>query len=272
MSDLSALCRRAVLQQRKVLAIYLTTGFPQRNWTVPLARAIFDAGADLIELGIPFSDPLADGPTIQHASTVALKRGFKRDDVPEAAREMSGLGSVLVMGYLNSLFGTDDRNYVHDLAESGVRALIIPDLPIDEEPELWNGMGANDPPLIPFVSPTTPLTRIRQIDTLDAPFVYAVSLAGVTGARKSLSQDVMDYIRRVKAQMTSPVLVGFGVSTAESAAKLAAIADGVIVGSAIIERIEQAASLDEAVQSVREFVAGLRQALDHVTKEKVLSC
>ena len=272
MSELALFIQKAILEQRKLLAIYLTTSFPRAEWTVPLGQAILQAGADLIELGFPFSDPLADGPTIQHASTIALSAGFKRQQIFTAASVLSKAAPVLIMGYLNSVLSAGNEQFLADCKASGVSGLIVPDLPIDENEELWNNGERDGVPLIPFVSPTTPATRIQQIDAIGAPFVYAVSLAGVTGARSALGPEVVKYVYQVKAQMNSPILVGFGVSSATSAAQLAADADGVIVGSAIIERIQRASSLQDAISSVGTFVAELRGALDHVSQQKVTSC
>ncbi len=271
MSDLHLFCREALRKRRKLLTVYVTAGFPRREWTVPLAKAIFSAGADILELGMPFSDPLADGPTIQHAATVALRNGFRRDQIFDVSRVLAGENPVLIMGYYNNLLGGDSATFLRKCVDSSVSGLIVPDLPIDEEPELWQECS-RQAPLIPFVSPTTPIERRREIDQINAPFAYAVSVAGVTGARDSLGENVAEYLRQVKSIMRTPVLVGFGISGPQIAAKVAGIAEGVIVGSAVIERIEQSKTLDEAIESVGSFIKELRNALDEVSTVKAVSC
>lgn len=271
MPDLHTCCREAQRKRRKLLAVYITAGFPRREWTVPLAQAIFSAGADILELGMPFSDPLADGPTIQRAGMAALRSGFRRDQVFDIARSLTGENPVLIMGYFNNLLGGDSAAFLGKCTENSVSGLIVPDLPMDEEPELWQECSRRVP-LIPFVSPTTSVERMRAIDQMNAPFTYAVSVAGVTGARNSLGEDVAEYLRRVKSIMRTPVVVGFGISSSQIAAQVAGIADGVIVGSAVIERIEQSKTLDEAIRSVGSFVKELREALNEVSTEKAVSC
>lgn len=264
MTDLAEYCRKSRSDGRKLLSIYLTVGFPRPDWTVPLACAIFDGGADLIELGIPFSDPLADGPTIQKASMTAIAGGVTRADVFRAASALNGTGRVLLMGYLNSVLAEGADRFLSQCREHKIYGLIIPDLPLDEEPDLWEHSRRNGLPIIPFVSPTTPPERMKQIDEIAAPFVYAVSLTGITGARKELGEEVSRYLDGVRQAMKTPILVGFGVSNGEMAKRMAQHADGVIVGSAIIERIERADTLNDAVHEVRTFVRELRQALDDV--------
>jgi tryptophan synthase alpha chain len=148
MSELALFIQKAILEQRKLLAIYLTTSFPRAEWTVPLGQAILQAGADLIELGFPFSDPLADGPTIQHASTIALSAGFKRQQIFTAASVLSKAAPVLIMGYLNSVLSAGNEQFLADCKASGVSGLIVPDLPIDENEELWNNGERDGVPLM----------------------------------------------------------------------------------------------------------------------------
>ena len=233
MSDLSEFIQQATSERRKLLTIYLTCGYPHVEWTVPLAKSAFNAGADLIELGLPFSDPLADGLTIQRASTTALRNGFRLSDAFEAAQSLSEDGPILFMGYLNSILSGGADHFLRDCRNSGVKGLVIPDLPIDEERYVWQQFNTHNIPIIPFVSPTTSRARAGRIDSQDAPFIYAVSVAGVTGARRALAPETEDYLSRIKAQLKTPVLSGFGVSGPETAARLAAIVDGVIVGSAV---------------------------------------
>jgi tryptophan synthase alpha chain len=262
MHDLTTICATARSSGRKLLSLYLTTGYPQRTWTAPLATAIFAGGADLLELGIPYSDPIADGPVIQSASTASLASGTRLADVFSLATEISPCGPVLLMGYYNSVLGSGAEKFITRAAESAVSGLIIPDLLWGEDPEFWQACAARKLPIIPFVAPTTTAARLAEINRVTTPFVYAVSITGVTGARASLPLDVRDYLTRARAALTAPLLVGFGISTPNSARELKLHCDGVIVGSALINLIQKSATLSDACESVREFVAELRTALD----------
>jgi len=259
--DLHAFTRKARQDRRKLLAVYLTCGFPQLDWTVPLARTIFECGADLLELGMPFSDPLADGPTIQAASQRALENGMNFDTYFAAARECSRLGPTAFMGYLNSVTVPD---FLARASGAGLCGLILPEWPVRsasfEQFELKaKSMGL---PRIPFIAPTSTAERIAEADALNAPFIYAVSVAGVTGARMSMSDATYDYLAALKLKMNTPYLAGFGVSTPDSAQRLAQVADGVIVGSALLAGLAESFTLDVACNFAREFVGGLRTALD----------
>jgi tryptophan synthase alpha chain len=245
---------------RKLLAIYLTCGFPKLDWTVELAREAFDAGADLIELGMPFSDPLADGPVIQDCSQRALENGITLDHFFQTASQISTMGRVLFMGYMNSVLARGVREFVTHASGSGLSGAIVPDWPIEENAEAreWDHRAL---PRIPFIAPTSSRERIREIDAYNAPFIYAVSVAGVTGMRE-LDQSVVDYLGILKSELRTPFLVGFGVSDAQTARQLANVSHGVIVGSAVLKGIGAAGTLVEAEKLVREFVGSLRRALD----------
>lgn len=262
MSDLRKCCRTAQDDKRKLLSIYLTCGYPEPSWTVPLAESIFRGGADFIELGIPFSDPIADGPVIQAASTRSLNAGTTLNSCFESAAQIASAGRVLFMGYFNSLLAVGIKDFLARSISARVQGLIIPDLLYGQEQDVWNDCANSGIPLIPFVAPTTTNERCAIINQAAAPFVYAVSIAGVTGVRSELPQNISHYLNRVRAVIKTPLLVGFGISNAQSARALSPFCDGIIVGSALIQHISAASSLTAACQQVEKIVAELRAALD----------
>ena len=248
----------------KILSIYITAGFPQPEATVPLLQAIAEAGADVIELGVPFSDPLADGPTIQAASQRALQAGTTvagSFDLLARFRQAQPQIPVILMGYANPFmrFGWD--TLFRQARASGADGFIVPDLPPEESADLQRRAAELKLDWIHLVSPNTPPHRIERIDRQSSGFVYAVSVTGVTGARDRLPDSTRQFLQRLREQTTKPVLVGFGVSGPEMARQLARYCDGVIVGSAVIREIEAAGHLDEAIRRVRQFVAAMRAAL-----------
>jgi tryptophan synthase alpha chain len=261
MNELAARCAHARTTGQKLLSIYLTAGFPQPAATTELARAIFDAGADFMELGIPYSDPIADGPVIQRASTVALAAGTRLDDVFRLAGVISQWGPVVLMGYFNSVLGRGPARFLDAASAAGVSALILPDLLADSESEFQLLARDKALPVIPFVAPTTRVERMRALSATAAPFVYAVSVTGVTGARGDVPPEVNEYLARVRAAVDKPLLAGFGVSDAATARQLAQHTDGVIVGSAIVRRIDESRTTAAAVSAVSALVQEIKSAI-----------
>lgn len=251
-----------------MLVIYLTCGFPMRDWTIPLAKAVFNAGADLIELGMPFSDPLADGPTIQAASQAALTKGLTSKEYFETAALLSDYGPTVFMGYLNSV--TSIPRFIEQAHDAQLCGLVLPEWPVASEPfEKFEQLAARlNLPRIPFVAPTTSPARIGQIDATDAPFIYAVSVAGVTGARALLDPSVDLYLATLGKSLKTPFLAGFGVSSPETAKRIAAVADGVIVGSALLDGIGKSPNLESACRFTHDFVSSLRLAIDSIPPQR----
>ncbi len=261
--NLRKLLRDKKSKHEKVLSCFLTAGYPSREATISLMKAIARGGADLIELGVPFSDPLADGPVIQESSMRALREGttlpWVLDVVSELTAELTT--PILLMGYLNPMLAFGAEKLLNTAKEKGVAALIIPDLPIDEETELWNQAAEMGVPLVPFVSPTTERRRLAMIERKAKAFVYAVSITGVTGARKSLPTEVEMYLKELRQNIKAPTLVGFGISNSDEAARMAAYADGIIVGSALLSRIDEKVGIDENCQRVEQFVCEIKKAI-----------
>lgn len=247
---------RARDERRMAVAIYLTVGFPDPAATAALLRAAVDGGADLIELGVPFSDPMADGTTIQRASETALRHGVTLAAcIAEGASLVRDRdAAVLLMGYLNPFLRHGAERLAADCVRSGIAGVIVPDLPAEESAELDAVLLPADVARIDLVAPTTPDARLAALLPAARGFVYCVSLTGVTGARSRLSGDVRPFVERVRRHTALPIAVGFGLGRPEQVRALRGVADGVIVGSAAIDAVASggADALCELVASLRE--------------------
>nr|WP_320133793.1 tryptophan synthase subunit alpha [uncultured Holophaga sp.] len=248
-----------VASGRKLLVPYLCAGYPTQAHTLPLLHALADAGADFIELGVPFSDPLADGPVLQAASLVALKGGATLAKAIETAGAFHAQRPevpVALMGYTNPFLNMGAGTLAQKAQAAGVAALLVPDL----LPEIWDHLSAPGmPPLVPFAAPNTPDDRLEELGRIGGPFLYAVAVLGVTGTRDTLSDTVPAFLANTKARSGMPVLAGFGVSRPSQAPALAAACDGVIIGSALAKALEGAA---DPVQAAKDFLTPFRRALD----------
>lgn len=248
--------RRAKEERRLAVAIYLTVGFPDRAATASLLRAALDGGADVIELGVPFSDPLADGPTIQRASEVALRGGVTVADCVAEGRSLVAErdATVVLMGYLNPFLRYGLERLAEDMRAGGLAGAIVPDLPSEESAELDGAFGPARLARIDMYAPTTPDDRLARLLPAARGFVYCVSLTGVTGARGDLSDDVAPLVARVRAHSDLPIVVGFGISRPEHVSALRHVSDGVAVGSAAIDTAAAAGAtgLRDLVRSLRE--------------------
>jgi tryptophan synthase alpha subunit len=244
---------------KTVFAPYITAGYPRRSDTVPLLLALEAAGSDVIELGMPFTDPLADGATIQHANQVALEQEVHLEDclamVAEARAE--GLQApVVLMGYYNPVLAMGEERCVQRAREAGADGFIIVDLPPEEAGNFLAACKANDMSFVPLVAPTTADERIPKIAAVADSFLYCVSVAGTTGSRAELPVELGDFVARVRKASSLPLGVGFGISTRKHVEQVGSVADAAIVGSAIIAAID-AGDADGCVQRVREFVEEL---------------
>jgi tryptophan synthase alpha chain len=241
---------------------YYTLGYPTLAASLEVIAAIAAAGADLIELGVPFSDPLADGPTIQHSTQVALEQGMTVRRCLEQVADLRGRGvsqPLLLMGYANPLLAYGVQRYTADAASVGADGLIVPDLPLEEAGEVQAACRAAGLALVYLLSPASPPERIARVAAQTSGFLYLVSLNGVTGARSELPPGLPEFVQRVKAAAHTPVAVGFGISTPEQARLVGGLADGVIVGSALIDAVRRGT---EPARAATEFVAALRRGLD----------
>jgi len=243
----------------KALIPYVTVGYPSVEDTLEVVPLLADSGCDIVELGIPFSDPLADGATIQKASFCALKNGVSPKLCLEVAEELSRKVDVplVFMTYFNPVLSYGLGKFCAACARSGVDGLIIPDLPPDEGSELEAITRKHNLDLIYLLAPTSSDERITLVADRARGFIYLVSVTGVTGARDSLPPELNSFVARVRKVARQPLCVGFGISTPEQARHVAEIADGVIVGSRIIQLMET-----DGLAAVGNFVSKLRRALD----------
>ena len=248
---------------RKLLSLFLTAGFPTIEATLPLLQLLDAGGADLIELGIPFSDPLADGPTIQRSSQLALQNGVTVQKVLElaAAAKSSLRPPLILMGYYNPILKFGAHEFIRAAARAGVQGLIIPDLPPEESLFVRAAALTAGISVIYLVSPNTSPHRLAVIDELTTSFIYAVSITGVTGARTQVASSTGEFLQKLKSATAHPVLVGFGVSNAEDARLLSSVCDGVIVGSALLNEIEKNGVTEEGREKISDFVRKLRRGL-----------
>jgi tryptophan synthase alpha chain len=242
--------------RKAALMPYLMGGFPDIDASRAGCEAAADAGADLIELGVPFSDPLADGPVIHEAATRALSAGVTPEAVLGVCETAASRLPVVLMVYANVVLCAGLGAYARRAAEAGASGLIVPDLPHDEAGELREACDAEGLALVPLVAPNTTTERLRAIASDARGFVYTVSLTGTTGERGELPPELGDTVERVRAQTSLPVAVGFGISTAAQARAVAELADGVIVGSRIVR-----AAGEGGAAAVGEVVAELAEAL-----------
>jgi tryptophan synthase alpha chain len=247
--------------RRAALMPYLMGGFPDIETSRAIGLAYADGGADLVELGVPFSDPLADGPVIHAAGTSALRAGATVHHVLEVCRTLADRVPVVVMCYCNPILAVGLERFADALVSAGASGLIVPDLPFEEAPATLGACDERGIALVPLVAPTTPEERMAPIGERARGFLYAVSLTGTTGERVSLDGALAAVLARAAAHTSVPVAVGFGIGTPEQAAAAAAAgADGVIVGSRLVRAAAQANDPVRAVRElVREFAAALSQ-------------
>lgn len=249
--------------RRKLLIPFLTAGYPDRKTFRNLVMMAADSGADIIEIGIPFSDPLADGPAIQYSSQVALGNGISLNEILKTVSELrSNLQIPLVlMGYYNPVLAYGLESFMKSSATSGVDGLIIPDLPIDEAVEFKKLAEIFGLSMIFLAAPTSTDKRIKQIDCMSSDFVYAVTVTGVTGAGKKFDKSTDNYLKHLKSILKLPFVAGFGVSSTADARRLTRYAEGVVIGSALINIVRSAKNNRQAVMDVGKFLMSIRKAL-----------
>lgn len=264
MSRIATTFERLRAAKQAALMPYLMIGFPRRTSVLELVPALEAAGADLFELGMPFSDPLADGATIQRAAQVALDNGVRLPyclETVAALRERGVQAPLLLMGYYNPVLQYGLERACADLAAAGGDGWIIPDVPPEEATQLAQIARHHQLDLIMFVAPTTPDQRVQQLVQIASGFIYCVALTGVTGQRDQLWDGLPAFLARVRTHTPLPLVVGFGISTPAHVAQVGQLADGAIVGSAIINRLEQTAP-EQQVASLAAFIHQLKHGPD----------
>lgn len=251
--------------RRKALVPFVTAGDPALDATVPVMHALVDAGADVIELGVPFSDPMADGPVIQQASERAIARGAGLTHALDSVREFRRQDTqtpVVLMGYLNPIEIRGAEAFAVEAAAAGVDGLLLVDLPPEEAGAFREAFAPHGIALIWLASPTTDTVRLAMLNQIAEGYLYYVSYAGVTGANHLSTVEAGARLGAIRAECPVPVLAGFGIKDAASASAMARAADGVVVGSALVAALAGAAGIEEAAERARTFLAPLRAALD----------
>jgi len=250
---------------RKALIPFITAGDPSLEAVVPVMHALVAAGADVIELGVPFSDPMADGPTIQRSSERALARGVGTSQVFEMVRAFRATDTttpIVLMGYLNPVVIRGVTRYASEAGEAGVDGVLLVDLPPEEAAQIRAIFNSHAIDLIALAAPTTSAPRLARLAHEAQGYLYYVSFAGVTGANSIDTGSVLERVAALRAEAVAPVVVGFGVKDAATAKALAPCADGVVVGSALVEAIAEAVDGEDAARRAAAFLAPLRLALD----------
>ncbi len=263
MNRLTKLFQDKQNKKEKVLSIFVTAGYPELEITPDLVFSLEQAGADLVEIGIPFSDPIADGPTIQKASQIALENGMKLEMALEQVqiiRKQSQIPLIL-MGYINPFLKYGLRNIIQDSEEAGADGFIIPDLIPEEFIKHKNAFSGSKLGLNFLVSPITTKSRIKTVDNLTRDFIYCVAVTGVTGVREGVPQSLIDFLQSLKDTISHPYLVGFGISNPRDASIIAQNCHGIIVGSALINEISKYSSSGEMLTGVSQFVQEFKSAL-----------
>ena len=263
MNRIDAAFDRARAEGRAALIVFVTAGDPDLETTAELVPELAAGGADVIELGLPHSDAIGDGPTIQAASLRALRGGVTPAQIFELSRRLREVSEVplVLMGYANNILARGEEPFIESCAAAGIDGLIAVDLPYEEAPVLAAACAAKGVHPILLVTPTSPPERVLRVAQRAAGFLYCVSVTGVTGARKQLPTDLRALVGRIQRVSALPVCVGFGVSTPEQAGQVARFADGVIVGSELVQRVHAAGSRAEGIAAAGSFVRELSRAV-----------
>lgn len=243
-------------KREKAFVVFLTAGFPDPSLTPPLVLELEKRGVDLVELGVPFSDPLADGPIIQESSQKALQKGVTLKEVLRVVKEIREKSEIplILMGYYNPILRMGVKKFIREAKKAGVDGFIVADLPPEDASFLLKEAKKKDLVLIFLLTPVTPPSRVKLICSLSRGFIYCVSYTGVTGAEKKPEEALKDLITWVRNLTPLPVLIGFGVSTPSQAKEIASFADGVIVGSKVIKKIQEKEKKSTLVEEIGDFI------------------
>lgn len=257
--EINRINRLFKVKQQNVLSVYFTAGFPKRDDTKTIIETLAQAGVDMIEIGIPFSDPLADGPVIQQSSQIALQNGISLKLIFEQLKNIRESVDIplLLMGYLNPVLQFGIERFLDTASQAGIDGIILPDLPLDEYRKKYHSLFKKyNVHNIFLITPQTAEKRIREIDSISDAFIYMVSSASTTGAKKSIEQAQVDYFERINGMnLKNPRLIGFGISSRQTFAKACKYAQGAIIGSAFIRAVSQEGGLED---NIRSFVSKIR--------------
>lgn len=247
--------------KRAALIPYVTGGFPTLDASAEIIAMLVESGADAVELGIPFSDPVADGPVVQRTSQLALQAGTTPDDVFSLAQRFADRLPFVLLVYANTVAAYGEQHFAERAAASGIEALVVPDLPVDEADSLTAAAREHGVGVVPLAAPTSTDARLDLMASVAAPFIYCVSVTGVTGARAALGSQLAELTARLRTRTATPLVAGFGISTPAQAAAAAELADGVIVGSALLQRLLEAPSLADGLAEARALLRDVARAL-----------
>jgi tryptophan synthase alpha chain len=248
--------------KKKAFIAFITAGYPDLASTKKLVLEFDRIGVDIVELGVPFTDPMADGPMIQEASIAALKKGVSLRKILKLVEDLRKSTQIplCLMTYYNPIFCFGEKRFIAQAKKSGVDGVIIPDLPPEEGKALISLANNSGITIICFLAPTSSPQRVKKVASIARGFIYYVSLTGVTGARAALPKDLLANIRKIKSQTKKPVCVGFGVSDKAQVRQIGNVADGVIVGSAIVKKIKEHSGSQDFARKVGKFVMALQGA------------
>ena len=248
-------------KKQKAFGVFLTAGYPSLEYSKDIFKKILDAKVDFIEIGLPFSDPMADGPLIQHSSQIAIEQNTSVEECFKLVKEIRRINSeipIILMGYYNPIHYYGNLKFIKKAVSSGIDGLIIVDLPMEEDEEFYNLSYKNNLPLIRLVTPTTDEERLKKILKNAHGFVYYVSVTGITGTKSASVNDVKNKIKVIKKITNLPVIAGFGIKNSMDAKKMSSISDGIVIGSSLVNKIEEVYKKKNGLNEIFNFLKSFK--------------
>ena len=246
-------------KKQKAFGVFLTAGYPSLKYSKDIFKKILDAGVDFVEIGLPFSDPMADGPLIQHSSQIAIQQNVSVSECFELVKEIRKINNdipIILMGYYNPIHYYGNLKFIKKAVLSGIDGLIIVDLPMEEDEEFYNLSYKNNLPLIRLVTPTTDEERLHKILKNALGFVYYVSVTGITGTKSASVKEVKNKIEVINKITNLPVIAGFGIKNLIDAKKMSSISDGIVIGSSLVKKIEEVYKNKNGLNEIFKFLKG----------------
>ena len=248
-------------KKQKAFGVFLTAGYPSLEYSKDIFKKILDAKVDFIEIGLPFSDPMADGPLIQHSSQIAIEQNTSVEECFKLVKEIRKINNeipIILMGYYNPIHYYGNLKFIKKAVSSGIDGLIIVDLPMEEDEEFYNLSYKNNLPLIRLVTPTTDEERLKKILKNAHGFVYYVSVTGITGTKSASVNDVKNKIKVIKKFTNLPVIAGFGIKNSMDAKKMSSISDGIVIGSSLVNKIEEVYKKKNGLNEIFNFLKSFK--------------
>ena len=248
-------------KKQKAFGVFLTAGYPSLEYSKDIFKIILDSKVDFIEIGLPFSDPMADGPLIQHSSQIAIEQNISVEECFKLVKEIRKINNdipIILMGYYNPIHYYGNLKFIKKAVLSGIDGLIIVDLPMEEDEEFYNLSYKNNLPLIRLVTPTTDEERLKKILKNAHGFVYYVSVTGITGTKSASVNDVKNKIKVIKKITNLPVIAGFGIKNSMDAKKMSSISDGIVIGSSLVNKIEQVYKKKNGLNEIFNFLKSFK--------------